>query len=334
MTCSANSGDRFPLGISTISCSGSGCSPCSFTVEILDQPNPVIFCPGPITGTCADLANLAQFAPQASCSVGCGPVPLPVTVTAGACDAAGNVPLLFSCTDNSNGEWASCPSTLILSDGPCGVPPPPPPPPPPHLPPSNGLTCPPNGHFECAGAGALTPAYWVAPAGATCSANSGDRFPLGISTITCSAAACSPCSFTVEILDQPNPVIFCPGPLQGSCKDLSNLAALAPQASCSVGCGASPLPVTVTAGACNGGVVPLTFTCTDPSNGEVAYCDSQLQISDGPCTAPGPQAARPTLMALGAAKPVAAQEAGAGTAASPQAALLGVLLVAALQLAL
>jgi CSLREA domain-containing protein len=200
-TCSPPSGPTFPKGTTTVTCTATDAvgltASCSFTVTVNDTQPPNLTCAGNLTipvapGQCAAVVNYTAPTVSDNCpGVGtpsCTPPSgstFPVgttTVTCTAVDAAGNN--------------ASCSFTVRVTET---------------QPPS--LTCPGNLTVP---AGALCRAVVNYSATATdncpgvivaCNPASGASFPLGTTTVTCTATDASGntanCSFTVAVTNAP-----------------------------------------------------------------------------------------------------------------------------------
>jgi len=92
-------------------------------VEVLDQPSPVIYCPGPLELSCNQFYDFASLN-LAVCTAQCGPQVLPVwtepaTYQAGNCTEAAPQPIMFKCQDPTLPEyagWGACPATFMVVD--------------------------------------------------------------------------------------------------------------------------------------------------------------------------------------------------------------------------
>ncbi|HEX5734650.1 MAG TPA: HYR domain-containing protein [Blastocatellia bacterium] len=226
VTCTPASGAEFPVGTTTVNCSATDAAgnpgSCMFTVTVVDEQDPIVTCPANISlaapsGQCATNANYTATATDNCPGVGavtCAPSSgssFPVgttTVTCTATDAAGNegsCSFTVTVTDNQN-PVVTCPADKNLTAGAnCTA--------------STTYTA--TATDNCPGVGAPT-----------CSPPSGSSFPLGTTTVTCTATDASgnqaSCSFTVTVIDTTPPVITCPANISmddnalGACGALIN----------------------------------------------------------------------------------------------------------------
>ncbi|MCU1263813.1 MAG: hypothetical protein JWM21_131 [Acidobacteria bacterium] len=191
VTCSPASGSFFPVGTTTVNCSTTAGPTCSFTVTVQDTQAPTITCPANITQSndpnqCGATVNYPAPTVSDNCpgaTVNCSPASgsfFPVgttTVTCTASDASANSP------------DSTCTFTVTVNDT---------------QPPS--ITCPANISVPAApgfdGANVDYPAPTVtdncpgAPA-PVCNPASGSFFPIGVTTVTCTAGGTSCTSKTI-----------------------------------------------------------------------------------------------------------------------------------------
>lgn len=209
VTCTPASGTFFPVGTTTVTCTASdscgGSAQCSFTVTVNDVEPPTIICPGNITqdndpGVCGAIVNYPPPTVNDNCpgatSV-CSPpsgslFPVGTTmVTCTATDATGNTsaPCSFTVTVNdTEPPVITCPADITVSNDPG----------------QRGaiVTYPvPMVSDNCPGATAA------------CSPASGTFFPVGMTTVTCTATDAAgninTCSFTVIVVDSEPLTITC-----------------------------------------------------------------------------------------------------------------------------
>jgi hypothetical protein len=204
--CEPPSGSFFPVGSTTVTCTGAdGRGDCTFAVTVNDTQAPSITCPADVTagndpGQCG--AVVAYSPPEAadncpgvaaSCSPPSGSFfPIGSTqVTCTATDAAGNTSSCsFTVTVNdTEAPTITCPANIAVDNDPgqCDAVVS-------YLAPTTGDNCP--------------------DAAAACSPPSGSAFPVGTTTVTCTATDAadntSSCSFTVTVGDTEAPTITCP----------------------------------------------------------------------------------------------------------------------------
>ena len=215
--CSLASGSLFFFGTTSVSCNATdkagNVGKCSFYVTTLDVTAPVITCPPAIfvnTATGKSTANVSYIQPvvfdnDVVQSILCNfpsPTVFPVGLTTITCTA----------TDRSNNA-NSCLIAVIVSDTEFPV-----------------IVCPASISNSTAASLATFTATYAAPAATdnvgisgvpSCSYPSPNAFPVGITTVTCTAqdqaGNSKSCSFTVSITDTEAPILTCPvGAVLGS----------------------------------------------------------------------------------------------------------------------
>lgn len=199
VSCSPGSGSFFPVGTTTVTCNTTSGSSCSFAVTVQDTQPPSITCPANVTvsnspGQCSAAVNY----PSPSASDNCGVVGLACSPQSGSTFAVGSTTVNCTATDAS-GNTASCSFTVTVNDT---------------QPPT--ITCPANVTAVATGTCPATLSKTVtfpAPTASdncpgvsvVCSPPSGSTFPLGTTTVTCTATdgAGNPatCAFTVTVFD-------------------------------------------------------------------------------------------------------------------------------------
>jgi hypothetical protein len=222
VTCAPSSG-IFPIGSTTVSCTAKDASnntspPKEVTVVVKDTKKPTLVLPGTITkSSTAPLAvsfsvtatDIADPSPAVSCSP-----------TSGSTFPFGSTPVNCTAMDASNNS-ASGSFTVTVQD-----------------PASPVVTVPPSKTAEATGPAGAVVTFGAAtavdnkdgPIIPTCSKASGATFPLGTTTITCSATDSDnhtgTASFTIAVSDTTKPVLRVPGPL--AIKSSTPVAASAP----------------------------------------------------------------------------------------------------------
>jgi uncharacterized repeat protein (TIGR01451 family) len=193
--CNPPSGSTFPIGTTAVNCSNGSGGACSFNVTVTgnDTTPPSMTCPGNIT-TPEDppgsgQANVTYSTPTATdnCTqdvqVFCSP-------PSGSSFPVGVTPVTCTATDASN-NTTSCTFTVTVVTAACT------------------LTCPQN-VTESTGSGCSKVVTYPAPTQAgscgtvSCDPASGSVFPVGTTTVTCTATDSSgntitTCSFTVTV---------------------------------------------------------------------------------------------------------------------------------------
>lgn len=283
-TCTPPSGSSFPKGTTTVTCSTTDAAgntgSCTFTVTVVDEQDPVVTCPANISlvapaGQCAANATYTATATDNCPGVGaptCVPASgssFPVgttTVTCSATDAAGNegsCSFTVTVTDNQN-PVVTCPGNQTLTAGAnCSA--------------STSYNA--TATDNCPGVGAPT-----------CVPPSGTSFPLGTTTVTCTATDASDnpgsCSFTVTVVDTTPPVITCPANINtvdnapGACGALINPGT----ASATDNCGVASIVGTRSDSAALNALYPvgttiITWKATDTS-GNFTTCQQIIIVSN------------------------------------------------------
>jgi subtilisin-like proprotein convertase family protein len=297
--CTPASGSVFPVGTTTVTCTTSSGPSCSFTVTVNDVENPIVTCPAnqsltPPPGQCSAIATY-----EATATDNCPGVSV-VTCSppTGSAFAVGTTTVTCSATDAS-GNQGSCSFTVTVTDGEAPV-----------------VTCPANKSVpatagECEAdvtftATALDNCSGVIPA--TCVPASGSSFPVGTTTVTCTATDTAgnqgSCSFTVMVTDNQNPVVTCPANKSisaalGLCEATTTYTATAedncpgvgaatcsPPSGSSFPVGTTTVTCTATDAAGNQGSCSFTVTVTDNQN-PVVTCPANKSViaPSGACSA-------------------------------------------------
>ncbi|HQR33302.1 MAG TPA: HYR domain-containing protein, partial [Blastocatellia bacterium] len=191
VTCTPASGSSFPLGVTTVNCTASDTSgnpgSCSFTVTV--AAGCTITCPGNVTantapGQCGANVNYAAPTTGANCgTVTCAPAAgsfFPKGITTVSCTTTAGPACSFTVTVNDNqGPTVSCPGPISVTESPAG---------------SGSATA----TFSATATDVCDGARTV-----TCTPASGSSFPLGVTTVSCTASDTSgnpgSCSFTVTV---------------------------------------------------------------------------------------------------------------------------------------
>ncbi len=194
VTCSPLSGTFFPVGTTTVTCTTTSGPSCSFTVTVTDNQNPTVTCPanqsiaaapGQCSATTTYSATAADNCPGVSAAT-CSP-------PSGTSFSVGTTTVTCSATDAS-GNSGSCSFTVTVVDT---------------QPPM--IVCPANQTATAPDGQTSTTVTYPNPTvtdncpGSTfvCSPPSGSSFPIGVTTVTCTAtdasANQSSCSFEVAV---------------------------------------------------------------------------------------------------------------------------------------
>jgi hypothetical protein len=211
VVCSPLSGSSFVKGVTTVTCvatDGAGnTSSCSFTVTVNDTEAPAITCPANMTrpndpGQCAAVVTYANATATDNCSGVGTPVCVPAS---GASFPKGTTTVTCTVNDGA-GNGSSCTFTVTVNDTQ-----------------APSIACPanittPNDPGQCSAVVSYTtPAASDNCAGVgavTCIPASGSTFPIGTTTVTCSATDSGgnsgSCGFSVIVTDTQAPAITCP----------------------------------------------------------------------------------------------------------------------------
>jgi PKD repeat protein len=301
VTCTPASGSTFPVGVTTVTCTATnagGSASCTFTVTV-SQGAPTITCP----------PNQTATTPNASGTVVNYPAP---TATDGAtvvCTPASgaNFPVgvtTVTCTATNAAGSASCTFTVTVTQTPPTI------------------TCPPNQTATATGAGGAVVNYPAptATAGATitCTPASGSTFPLGVTTVTCTAtnaAGSASCNFTVTVNQAP-PTITCPPNQTATTPDASGTAVNYPAPTASDGATVICTP----ASGSNFPVGVTTVTCTATNSAGSASCTFTVTVTQTPPTItcpPNQTATTPSATGTTVNYPAPTATAGATVACTP-----------------
>jgi large repetitive protein len=212
ITCSKNSGDNFPLGTTTVSCTAKDSSnnvsaPKTFTVTILDRTPPTVSVPGPITkeatsgsGAAVSFAVTASDAIDPSPTTTCTPASgstFPIGTTHVSCtgkDASNNTSAAatfdVNVVDTTDPDLINVPADITAeANGPSG---------------SKVNYTPPTA------VDLGTPIASV-----PCAPSSGSTFPMGSTTVNCSASDghgnTGTATFKVKVVDTTPPTLIAPG---------------------------------------------------------------------------------------------------------------------------
>ena len=197
VVCLPASGSTFARGVTTVTCTATDAykntASCSFTVTVNDNQNPSLTCPMNVNantaaGQCSASVTYATPTAMDNCpgaTVVCSPA-------SGSTFARGVTTVTCTATDASN-NTASCSFTVTVND---------------NQPPT--ISCP--GNVTAGSAGGAVTVNYPAPTASdncpgvstNCSPASGSSFPLGTTTVTCTATdvanLTANCSFTVTVI--------------------------------------------------------------------------------------------------------------------------------------
>jgi uncharacterized repeat protein (TIGR01451 family) len=284
VNCTPAAGTAFPKGATTVTCTGTDTSGntanCSFTITVVDNQNPTVICPQPITQStdpnlCTAVVTYATPSGSDNCTLPPNPVTCApasgttfqkgtTTVTCTVTDAASHTgQCSFTVTVNDTQKPAiTCPGNVTVSNtsGQCTA--------------VATFTLP-TVSDNCAGVG--TP---------TCAPASGSTFQAGLTTVTCTVSDASgnqqSCAFTVTVNDTQAPTLTCPAPVSHA-TDLNLCTAVVAYSAPSVSdnCSGVGTPICTPA---SGSTFPkgtTTVSCTvkDSSNNS-ANCSFTVTVND------------------------------------------------------
>lgn len=204
-TCDANSGDTFPLGVTTVNCQvrdvAGNQATGSFKVTVTDQTGPSLTISDDVTeeATGPSGAAVTYNAPIAS-DLHDGTVPAVCTPASGGTFPVGNTTVSCSATDNSGNESTGS-FTVQVTD---------------HTPPT--VTVPDDMTLEATSPDGAAATFEASAADlvdgttpVTCDAGSGDTFGFGTTTVSCSSTDAHEntghASFTVTVRDTTPPAL-------------------------------------------------------------------------------------------------------------------------------
>ncbi len=278
VSCSPSSGSTFPVGTTTVTCTATddagNTATCSFNITVFDSQPPFIECSDDINtvtdpGQCDAVVVYGTIVGDNCSGLGvdlvCNPPPyssFPVgttKVTCTATDAAGNT--------------ATCSFDVTVVD---------------NEPPS--ITCPPNiyAHAELGQCDAVVVYTATASDNCTftslsCTPPSGSTFPLGFTTVTCTATDAAgntaTCSFGVIVFDNEPPSIFCPANIRSNTDPGQCDASLFYNVSASDNCTAPDISCAPSSTIFPVGTTTVTCTATDDA-GNSATCSFDVTVVD------------------------------------------------------
>jgi HYR domain-containing protein/IPT/TIG domain-containing protein/WD40 repeat protein len=277
VVCSPASGSVFPFGATTVSCSATddstNASSCSFSVTVADTTPPAISCPGNLTRDCTSTAG-ASVAFDVTASDVCDAAPLVVCAPAsGSTFPIGTTTVHCSATDASSNA-STCSFIVAVGDAVAPT-----------------IQCPVDLVRECAGASGVSVTFAATAADAcdaiptvACAPASGSVFPIGATTVTCSAtdssANVASCSFTVTVSDTTAPSVTCPASFTRECTSASG-ATVTFGVTASDACDPSPSIVCAPASSSVFPIGTTHVTCTArDAAGNAAICAFDVTVAD------------------------------------------------------
>jgi hypothetical protein len=183
------SGSFFPIGTTSVTCTAGGSS-CTFTVTVKDTQAPTIACPANITALTAgpNAGSVVVNYTTPIATDNCAGVTVQTSPASGSSFPVGTTTVTCTATDAA-GNKTTCTFLVCVVAGPANI-------------------TVPNESNQC-GATVNYPAVNGACGSITFSPASGSFFPVGTTTVTCTANGGSS-SFTVTVKDTQPPTITCP----------------------------------------------------------------------------------------------------------------------------
>jgi len=276
VTCFPPRGTVLPCGTrtTTVDCTAKdtkhNSSSCWFKVQVVDTTPPTITCPDDITVDCGSGNGATVNYPDPMATDLCDTdVDVVCTPPSGSHFDFGTTVVTCTATDNK-GNTAQCTFRVnVVEDAPLT------------------LTCPANITVECtspAGAVVEYPLPMLSdtcdtPPTPTCNPPSGSVFPIGMTTVTCSAGGAE-CTFKVTVVDTQPPSIVCPHNLSIECTSPSGTPVNF-QVHAEDTCDPDPEVVCVPPSGSNFpvGVTWVTCTATDDAGNE-DECDFKVTVTD------------------------------------------------------
>jgi hypothetical protein len=282
VSCSPSSGTAFPRGTATVSCtardaSGNTSAPATFNVNVVDTTPPVITTPGNVNTTTEDPSGTpVPYGPVTATDAVAGSITPSCSPASGSKFAVGTTTVTCSASDGTNTTTATFSVAVKLVD---------------LTPPKLNVPAPitvdavgPGGApvtFSVSATDAIDPAPKV-----SCSANSGQTFPLGTTTVSCTAKDASnntsaASTFTISVVDRGAPTVKTPGAITVEATGPSGAAAMfavsasdavdpSPSVSCNKSSGGTfPL-----------GTTPVSCTAKDASNNTSAPAAFSINVVD------------------------------------------------------
>ncbi len=292
VVCTSNSGDTYPLGTTTVTCTvtdaAGNTATCDFNITVIDDVPEPLDCSAingirpTDAGVCTYTTQGGEFDPTSSAN--CPGVTLTNSINntatlAGEIFPKGTTPVIWTITD-AGGNMTTCEIAITINDEELPV-----------------ITCPADitvGNDAGVCEAAVT---WAAPtvtdncpdAIVTSTANPGDIFPKGTTTVTYTVTDCGgnvvTCSFDVTVEDTEPPVITCPADVivstsPGACEGVATWTAPILGAGASDNCPDAVITSTANPGDTFPiGTTAVTYTITD-CGGNVVTCTFNVIVED------------------------------------------------------
>ena len=207
ISCTPASGSSFAIGTTSVSCTATDAAgntdSCSFNVTVDDNEAPVASCPADITQSADAGACTATVTYSATVSDNCPGASISCSPASGTSFGVGTTTVSCTATDAA-GNTDSCSFNVTISDDedptiscPGGV-----------------MTDSDPGQCDAAVSFSVTASDACGSATVSCTPASGSVFPVGSTTVNCTATDAAgntaTCSFNVDVIDNEAPVANCP----------------------------------------------------------------------------------------------------------------------------
>ena len=207
-TCVPGSGSTFTLGTTSVTCSATdthnNTGSASFSVTVVDTTSPALALPADMTVTALDVTGVVVTFSASANDLVDGPVPVTCTPASGMMFPIGTTTVNCSATDTHNNTGTATFNVTVVMDTTPPV-----------------LTLPANMTVDALSASGAVVNFTASandlvdgPVPVTCSPVSGSLFPLGKTTVNCSATDShgnsASESFTVTVVDTTPPILTLP----------------------------------------------------------------------------------------------------------------------------
>ncbi len=285
VVCVPASGSTFPIGTTPVNCTASddgspaNTSNCSFTVTVRDTTAPSMSCPANVTLDCTGPSGAVATYTTPTATDACDPSPtVNCSPASGSTFPIGSTTVTCTATDHASPpNSSSCGFSVVVRDT---------------TPPT--LTCPGNVTVECTGPSGSVVTFTTPTASDNCDLSptvscvpaSGSAFPLGTTTVTCTArdhatpANLQTCTFSVRVVDTLPPVMQCPSPVTAECTGPSGAVVTFTVTALDV-CDPTPTVLCTPASGSTFPFGPTTVNCAAADDSQnVAICSFQVRVVD------------------------------------------------------
>ena len=266
VTCTPSSGSLFPLGTTTVSCSGSEGSTGSFTVSVVDTTAPALSLPLDFTVVTGNPSGATVTYTATATDLVDGPVAVTCTAASGSAFPVGTTAVHCTATDSLGNSGTGAFNVTVVTS-----------PPPPGNPDLVAEATGPDGARVTFNTGDEDDDG--RPGSGGCSPAPGSTFPLGETTVTCPSG-----NFTVAVVDTTPPVLTLPGTIAATATGPSGAVVTFSATASDLVDGA----VSVTCTPTSGSTFPLSTTNVQCSASDTRNNTSNAVFSVVVTTEPGP----------------------------------------------